>query len=39
MTTLPSRFHFISAETEEAIKATNKLISIYGHSSLEDADV
>ncbi|CBI76534.1 putative inorganic polyphosphate/ATP-NAD kinase [Bartonella clarridgeiae 73] len=39
MTKLPSRFHFISAETEEAIKATNKLISTYGHSSLEKADV
>ncbi|WP_332060778.1 NAD kinase [Bartonella sp. CB74] len=39
MTTLPSRFHFISAETQEAIKAMNKLISIYGHSSLEETDV
>ncbi|WP_074380743.1 NAD kinase [Bartonella doshiae] len=39
MTTLPSRFHFISAETQEAINATNKLISIYGHSSLEETDV
>ncbi|ALE03874.1 NAD kinase [Bartonella ancashensis] len=35
----PNRFHFISAETEEAMKATNKLISIYGHSTLEEADV
>ncbi|MDD9334212.1 MAG: NAD kinase, partial [Bartonella sp.] len=32
MIKLPSRFHFISAETEEAIKATNQLISAYGHS-------
>ncbi len=39
MTTLPNRFHFISAETKEAIKATHKLISVYGHSSLEEADV
>lgn len=39
MTKLPSRFHFISAETEEAIKATHKLISIYGHSSLEETDI
>ncbi|WP_273718641.1 MULTISPECIES: NAD kinase [Bartonella] len=39
MTTLPSRFHFISAETEEAIKATHKLISVYGHSSLEETDI
>ncbi|KEG16695.1 NAD kinase [Bartonella bacilliformis] len=39
MTPLPSRFHFISSETEEAIKATNKLISIYGHSSLEETDI
>ncbi|WP_455482439.1 NAD kinase [Bartonella sp. B35(2025)] len=39
MTILPSRFHFISAETKEAIKATNKLISIYGHSSLEETDI
>ncbi|EJF85565.1 NAD kinase [Candidatus Bartonella washoeensis] len=39
MIKLPSRFHFISADTEEAIKATNKLISAYGHSSLEESDV
>ncbi|WP_375642156.1 MULTISPECIES: NAD kinase [unclassified Bartonella] len=39
MTTLPSRFHFISAETENAIKATHKLISVYGHSSLEETDI
>lgn len=39
MTQLPSRFHFISAETENAIKATNKLISVYGHYSLEETDV
>lgn len=39
MMTLPNRFHFISSETEEAIKATDKLISIYGNSSLEEADV
>ncbi|ENN92261.1 NAD kinase [Bartonella bovis] len=39
MPPLPSRFHFISAETEEAIKATNTLISVYGHSSLEESDV
>ncbi|WP_142417075.1 NAD kinase [Bartonella massiliensis] len=39
MTKLPSRFHFISAETEEAIKATHKLISVYGHSSLEETDI
>ncbi|KEC55586.1 NAD kinase [Bartonella koehlerae] len=39
MTRLPSRFHFISAETEDAIKATNKLISVYGHYSLEETDV
>ncbi|WP_273760336.1 NAD kinase [Bartonella sp. ML70XJBT.G] len=39
MMTLPNRFHFISAETEEAIKATDKLISAYGHSSLKEADV
>lgn len=39
MITLPNRFHFISAETEEAIKATHKLISVYGHSPLEEADV
>ncbi|WP_375683593.1 NAD kinase [Bartonella sp. AP281QHHD] len=39
MATLPSRFHFISAETEEAIKATHKLISVYGHSSLEETDI
>ncbi|WP_455481239.1 NAD kinase [Bartonella sp. B12(2025)] len=39
MITLPNRFHFISAETEEAVKATSKLISIYGHSSLEETDV
>lgn len=39
MMTLPNRFHFISAETEEAIKATDKLISVYGNSSLEEADV
>ncbi len=39
MTKLPSRFHFISAETKEAIKATHKLISIYGHSSLEETDI
>ncbi|WP_406604382.1 NAD kinase [Bartonella gliris] len=39
MTTLPSRFHFISAETKEATKATNKLISVYGHSSLEETDI
>ncbi|WP_375622684.1 MULTISPECIES: NAD kinase [unclassified Bartonella] len=39
MTTLPSRFHFISAETESAIKATHKLISVYGHSSLEETDI
>ncbi|PIT70459.1 NAD kinase [Bartonella tribocorum] len=39
MTTLPSRFHFISAETEEAIEAAHKLISVYGHSSLEETDI
>ncbi|WP_019223686.1 NAD kinase [Bartonella rattaustraliani] len=39
MMTLPNRFHFISAETEEALKATHKLISLYGHSSLEESDV
>ncbi|AQX19588.1 NAD kinase [Bartonella sp. WD16.2] len=39
MPPLPSRFHFISAETEETIKTTNKLISVYGHSSLEESDV
>ncbi|MCZ2328343.1 NAD kinase [Bartonella sp. F02] len=39
MTTLPKHFHFIAAETEKAIKAANKLISIYGHSSLEESDV
>ncbi|GAA4661057.1 NAD kinase [Bartonella pachyuromydis] len=39
MITLPNRFHFISAETEEALKATDKLISVYGNSSLEEADV
>ncbi len=39
MITLPNRFHFISAETEEALKATHKLISVYGHSSLKEADV
>ncbi|EJF98683.1 hypothetical protein MEI_00253 [Bartonella vinsonii subsp. arupensis Pm136co] len=39
MMTLPNRFHFISAETEEAIKTTHKLISVYGHSSLKEADV
>ncbi|WP_455479874.1 NAD kinase [Bartonella sp. B23] len=39
MTKLPSRFHFISAETIDATKASHKLISIYGHSSLEESDV
>ncbi|WP_455477478.1 NAD kinase [Bartonella sp. B41] len=39
MITLPNRFHFISAETKESINATKELISIYGHSSLEEADV
>ncbi|MET3590227.1 NAD+ kinase [Bartonella silvatica] len=39
MITLPDRFHFISAETEEAVKAAHKLISIYSHFSLEEADV
>ncbi|MET3560286.1 NAD+ kinase [Bartonella japonica] len=39
MITLPNRFHFISAETKEAVKAAHKLISLYGHSSLEEADV
>ncbi|AGF74446.1 inorganic polyphosphate/ATP-NAD kinase [Bartonella australis AUST/NH1] len=39
MTTPPSRFHFISAETKNIIKATEKLISVYGHFSLEEADV
>ncbi|WP_208440621.1 NAD kinase [Bartonella raoultii] len=39
MITLPKRFHFISAETEEAVKATDKLISVYGNASLEEADV
>ncbi|MCZ2204191.1 NAD kinase [Bartonella sp. A05] len=39
MMTPPKRFHFISAETEEAFKTTRKLISIYGHSSLEETDV
>ncbi|WP_332066204.1 NAD kinase [Bartonella sp. CB189] len=39
MTTPPKHLHFISAETEEATKATNKLISIYGHCSLTEADV
>ncbi|WP_336276866.1 NAD kinase [Bartonella sp. CB178] len=39
MTKLPNRFHFVSAETKEAIEATNKLISIYGHSPLEETDV
>ncbi|MBX4336283.1 NAD kinase [Bartonella raoultii] len=39
MTILPNRFHFISADTEEATKATHKLISLYGHSPLEETDV
>ncbi len=39
MMTLPKRFHFISSETEEAIKATHELIAVYGHSSLKEADV
>ncbi|WP_455475530.1 NAD kinase [Bartonella sp. B17] len=39
MITLPSRFHFISAETEEAINATDKLVSIYGNASLEEANI
>lgn len=39
MSALPRRFHFISAETKDAVKATKKLISIYGHSPLEEADV
>ncbi|WP_336294381.1 NAD kinase [Bartonella sp. CB169] len=39
MITLANRFHFISAQTEEAMKATKKLISIYGHFPLEKTDV